>query len=754
MSYKVTTGLLTVALALSFVNTIDMSEAEAAERKRKNLLEILFPKATKRAEQRRERERMRKMGIQQNVAGQRGQGQNFQAQNAAPIKKVKGATYYNYKVEGFRALKMAGIITAASKVRPVIDNTDFETQAVEDNAVLPINLSAENNLETALRSSPDLIATNSVIVEKSIIKDFPVDMGNYIESEVAIISRSQVAGVQVAEDQAVSGSAVDVIVNAENLDAIITTPQDVMRPEIPTGPHILSSDGLAKVELRAESKLLSQIEKHYSINPEFIWINREFEQKEIVEAILNVFETADAYGLDPKNYQLHSINQLIENGYSREEAATQFEISLSASVLRYMADAHSGAINPNLISGYHDFSTYKRDYKKHLADLIKADLPVSAMFDAHPKNAHFKNLKSELEILLESEDDNTLEPIAVGTLLKPGNVSAELPKVIAAIAKFGSKDFLTENSDYLSSYSGSQTYDDATGVFLKAYQTDKKLKPDGIVGSQTLRTLKVVSVRSKISKINLAMERLRWLPNNFGKRHVFINQPAYQAKYVVNGKPQLSMRVIVGKKANQTNFFYDIIESVEFNPYWNVPRSILVNEKLSRLQADPYYYQARGFEIMRHGGKVVDPGSINWYDVSSTKKYYVRQLPGARNALGELKILFPNKHNIYMHDTPSRSLFKRNKRALSHGCIRLHKPRDMAAAVMGTSVKKINGYVNAGKNLAMRVPNKLPVYVSYFTAFPRNNGNIGYYSDIYGRDVALKKALKANSVARKKAITS
>jgi len=728
MSNKVTTGLLTMALALSFVNAIDMSEAEAAERKRKNLLEILFPKATKRAEQRKQRERMRQFATQQVE----------RKKVAPPIQKVKGASYYTYKVEGFRALKLAGIITAASKVQPVIENTNVEMPTIESTQTTAEFVASD------MRLSPDLIATNSIVEEKSIIKDIPVDMGHYISSEVVTISRVEVANI---------------IANTNNLGAIETATEALLvepiEPiKITKGPHILTSAGLSKVELRAESKLLLQLEKHYSANPEFIWINHENEPKQIVEAILNVFETADAYGLDPKNYQLRSVDQLIENGYSREEAATQFEMSLSASVLRYMADAHSGAINPNKISGYHDFSTYKRDYKKHLANLIAADLPVNAIFDAHPKNSHFKNLKSELEMLLERKHENTLEPIAAGTLLKPGNVSAELPKVIAAVSKFGSKEFLTENSDFLSAYDGSQIYDDATVAFLKAYQADKKLKPDGIVGSQTLRTLKVVSVRSKITKINLAMERLRWLPNNFGKRHVFINQPAYQARYVVNGKAQLSMRVIVGKKANQTNFFYDTIESVEFNPYWNVPRSILVNEKLSRLQADPYYYQARGFEIMRHGGKAVDPGSINWYDVSSTKKYYIRQLPGARNALGELKILFPNKHNIYMHDTPSRSLFKRNKRALSHGCIRLHKPRAMAAAVMGTSVKKINGYVNAGKNLAMRVPNKLPVYVSYFTAFPRNNGNIGYYADIYGRDIALTKALKANSVARKRAITS
>lgn len=736
MSKKVTTGFLTVALALSFVPTIDMNEADAAERKRKNLLELLFPKAIKRAEQRKERERLRKFAVEQ--AERR--------KNAPPIKKVPGATYYSYKVEGFRSLKLAAIVAAASSAKPVID--EVTDKIVQTELPAATNFNAENIVITVeanvsdMMPSPDQIATSSVVLEKSIIKDVPVDMGYYISSEVATVARHEVSGRRIADEADV----------ANKVGAIEKVPE--VLPAKPKGPLILTVAGLERAELRAESKLLIQLEKHYSAKPEYLWIDHEFELKQTVEAVLNVFETADAYGLDPKNYQLRSIEQLMNEGYNREEAATQFELSLSINVLRYMTDAHSGVINPNLISGYHDFGSYNRNYKKHLADLINATLPAKVMFDAHPSNAHFKNLKAELEMLLASEDQNDLEPIARGTLLKPGSINAELPKIIAAISKYGSKDFLTQYSEFFTAYNGSQNYDEATVEIVKAYQSEKKLTPDGIVGRQTLNTLQVVSARSKISKINLAMERLRWLPNNFGKRHVFINQPAYQASYVVNGKSQLSMRAIVGKKANQTNFFYDTIESVEFNPYWNVPRSILVNEKLSRLQADPYYYQARGFEIMRHGGKAVDPASIDWYDPVSTRKYYIRQLPGAKNALGELKILFPNKHNIYMHDTPSRSLFKRSKRALSHGCIRLHKPRDMAAAVMGTSVKKITSFINAGKNKAMRVPHKLPVYVSYFTAFPRNNGNIGYYTDIYGRDVALEKALKAISSVRVKAITS
>jgi murein L,D-transpeptidase YcbB/YkuD len=246
------------------------------------------------------------------------------------------------------------------------------------------------------------------------------------------------------------------------------------------------------------------------------------------------------------------------------------------------------------------------------------------------------------------------------------------------------------------------------------------------------------------------MEQLRWLPSDFGRRHVFINQPAYTASYVVDGKANLSMRAIVGTPANQTSFFYDTIEVVEVNPYWNVPRSILQNEMLGKIRNDPGYLSARNYEVVSNNGKPQDPYSINWNSASGPNDVYVRQRPGGSNALGELKILFPNKHAIYMHDTPSRNLFQRSSRALSHGCIRLHKPRDMAAAVLQTSVEQVGSYISGGQNKTIKVENQLPVYVSYFTAWPEDDGSIGYHTDIYGRDDAVTKALDATSALRER----
>jgi len=222
---------------------------------------------------------------------------------------------------------------------------------------------------------------------------------------------------------------------------------------------------------------------------------------------------------------------------------------------------------------------------------------------------------------------------------------------------------------------------------------------------------------------------------------VVLNVPSFTASYVENGVEKLNMRTVVGTTTNQTYFFHDEIEYVEFNPYWGVPNSIMVNEKLPQLRRDPGLLDRTGYEVYDRNGRQVSSASINWNSVGNNIPYSVRQKPGPSNSLGELKIMFPNKHDIYMHDTPSRNLFSRDVRSFSHGCVRLEDPRAMAAAVLGISKEEVGKHIAGGKNNRKTVPVKIRVYVSYFTAWPDLAGNVSYYDDIYGRDAHLAKAL-------------
>jgi murein L,D-transpeptidase YcbB/YkuD len=282
---------------------------------------------------------------------------------------------------------------------------------------------------------------------------------------------------------------------------------------------------------------------------------------------------------------------------------------------------------------------------------------------------------------------------------------------------------------------------------VKAFQREAGLGADGIVGRNTISRLTGSSVESKRQRVVIALEQLRWHPADFGNRYVFINQPEYIARYVEDGKTKLDMRVVVGTKANQTSFFYDEIETVEYNPYWGVPQSILVNEFLPKLRANPAYLDERGYEVTDGRGNRIPSSAIDWWAYGSSIPYDVRQSPGEANALGELKILFPNKHAIYMHDTPARDLFQRDMRAFSHGCVRLAEPRAMAAAVLGKPVSHVEEMLGKGHGQD-EIANPFPVYVAYFTAWPQEDGSIGYFADVYGRDEAVMKAFAAVRVER------
>lgn len=433
---------------------------------------------------------------------------------------------------------------------------------------------------------------------------------------------------------------------------------------------------------------------------------------------------------------------------SQQRRLMQFEMELSDKVLTYILDATRGRVDPNRISGYHDLPRHKVDLAAALAALSIGDDIAGALESRHPDNAHFDKLKNALAALHESEEETPVT-IAGDTLIKPGKSHSELANIVAAIRLRGSETLKTAHADTLSAYDGTEIYTPDLVALVKDFQRDSKLTADGVVGQNTIRALTGITKADKIKKVVLAMERLRWLPRQFGDRHVFINQPAYNATYFDPEREPLSMRVVVGKKSNQTNFFYDEIETVEYNPYWGVPLSIIVNEMMPKLQNDPYYLDNAGYEVTTLQGDRVSSASVDWYSVATKQSSInVRQPPGRKNALGSLKILFPNKHAIYMHDTPAKSLFKRDRRAYSHGCIRLQYPDKMAAAVLGKSTDYISSRISQGENESDRVAGNIAVYSSYFTAWPTLENTIGYYDDVYGRDALLTKALQRTAAVR------
>lgn len=504
---------------------------------------------------------------------------------------------------------------------------------------------------------------------------------------------------------------------------------------------------MADVRVKAPGEVAAAVEKFYTANSGLLWVDADG-LKDNAQVAMAYLEGVDMVGLDPADYRVDdpSGSLATADATARQRALMQFEIELSAKLLTYIQDTVRGRIDPNRISEYHDFKRKTVNLDGALM-VMRASSDIAAYLESRtPINAQFAALQREyVRLKAEGGGDQARIVIAPGTLLKPGNSNPEVANVMAAIQQNGSDALKVEHAVTLAAYQGTPDYSPDLVAVVEAFQAEKGLTADGVVGPGTIRVLAGGDNNAtKMAKIKVAMEQLRWLPKDLGPRYVFINQPAYQVYYHNNNKEEFSMRVVIGSPRNQTFFFQDNISLVEYNPYWGVPRSIVVNEMLPQLRADPSYLDRMGYETSI-GGKQVSSSSIDW---NSTDAVDVRQPPGNSNALGKLKIMFPNKHAIYMHDTPQKSFFSRDMRALSHGCVRLADPRKMAAAVMNITVPDVDAEIAGGKNKQVKVPEKFPVYIAYFTAYPNKDGVVEYFDDVYSRDSYMEKAFTATAKVR------
>ncbi|MEW9808081.1 murein L,D-transpeptidase [Mesorhizobium sp. ZMM04-5] len=504
---------------------------------------------------------------------------------------------------------------------------------------------------------------------------------------------------------------------------------------------------LADYELFAEPAIGKAIVEYYAANPDFIWVDEVGVNARARDA-LRVLGEAAGYGLSPADYAVtvpSVTSSVIATGAGGRKAdLIRFEMALSARVLRYARDAGVGRVNPNKLSGYHDLPEKPFDMVAALRTLSFTGDARGWLEARHPTNEAYRALRIELEALKASaENEIVVDP---KLLLKPGQANPELGKILQLIARDLDDEMGGEYGELLSQRVASETYDEDLVPVIKAAQAKEGLKPDGVIGPRTVSALAGTSKADRIEKVTIALEQLRWLPHELGETRVFINQPAFTAQFFDNGVEKLNMRAVVGKPSNQTSFFYDEIEQIDYNPYWGVPQSIIVNEMLPRLRNDPGYLDRAGYEVTDSRGRRIASSSVNWWAYGSKVPYSVRQTPSEANALGELKILFPNKHAIYMHDTPQKALFDRDMRAFSHGCVRLKDPRGMAAAVLGKSVDYVAAKLRQGHSTEKTL--KIPVYVAYFTAWPDKHGQVEYFGDVYDRDARVKLALEKTDAVR------
>ena len=454
-----------------------------------------------------------------------------------------------------------------------------------------------------------------------------------------------------------------------------------------------------------------------------------------MQQFLARLQNASLDGLDATAYPIDALRELAADAQSGgAEEGAKAELYFSAFFVAYAADLKIGRVSPQKVDPNLFRNRKTIDAFRVLTEMNKQPDAGKALSLFEPRNNHYQVLKRMLRAYTRAINDGLDWPvIGQGDSLKPGGSDGRVPKI---------RELLTFTGDYDGPDSASAKYDSALIEAVKKFQLRHGLEAKGLLGKQTVTAMNV-RPEDRQRQIILNMERWRWMPDVLGEEHFIVNIAGFELQWVQGKSERQRMGVVVGAVATQTPEFSDELEYVELNPTWTVPYSIATKEMLPKLKADPYAF-AEEFELFVNG-KLANWGSVNWASYGSGKfPFTFRQRPGPKNALGKVKFMLPNAHNIYLHDTPAKDKFASSNRAFSHGCIRLSRPIDLAYALLGEKLGMSEALINniwaVGATKRVVLPKKIPIHLVYATAFATERG-IEFRSDVYGRDRKLYVAL-------------
>jgi len=470
---------------------------------------------------------------------------------------------------------------------------------------------------------------------------------------------------------------------------------------------------------------------------------------------------ADDYGLKASDYTLPKADGFDPKDLKATDWLADAEVKLSYAVLDYANDARGGRIDPQRLSENLDPTLALPDPSEVIASIAFRSDPAAYLRSFQPDQPQFEALRQKLLELRGGKPVETAKPDVVtlpdGSVLKFG-VEDEQVALLRKRLNVQSEPGTNE-----------KLFDKAVLDAVKRFQYAHGTIPDGMVGSGTRRMLngqqqqpqRQLGSQGRIDAILVNMERWRWLPHDLGPFYVTVNIPEFMLRMVEDGKTIHSTRVVTGKPDKQTPVLSDDMEEIVFNPYWNVPNSIKMEE------IAPYFGQGGGFFggwdtsiLQRHGllirynGRDIDPNSIDW-SRNDIRNFDLVQPPGPSNVLGRVKFVFPNKHDVYMHDTTQKNLFAQTVRAESHGCMRVQYPEKLAEIILnhdkGWSPARVESTFDAGGDNHVALDHKIPVYITYFTVKVNDDGSLSTFNDIYGHDSRMIAALNGKYVPNQQA---
>jgi len=505
-------------------------------------------------------------------------------------------------------------------------------------------------------------------------------------------------------------------------------------------PLELVSFDKPQATLVSKDACLALIYHNKGFNP--IWVTHEGPDKK-ASVILDFLKKSDEEGLEPENYE---VSKIISLWNSRDPVSlAELETLLTYNLVKYIHDASRGQIKirysrPSLTPEAEDgfFNPLEAVENASGSPDISAYLTGIA-----PGHHYYTDLKRALKKYREIEKEGGWQTVPGGKKINPGDQDSRIPAIVKRLTVTG--DFAAKTRGVSLTH-----YDSILKEAVVKFQARHGLEPDGVIGTGTVDIMNI-PVSDAIKQIRINLARWRWQKHYLGEKYIVVNIANFDLFAYDKGNIALNFPVIVGRTDYQTPLLSSQISYIDFNPFWNVTASIASKEELRNIKKNPAYLQKKHIKVFSGWGSdayEIDPGTVDWNNVTQQRmsQYKLRQDPGGWNALGKIKFMFPNQHDVYMHDTPTQPLFSRTVRAFSHGCIRLSQPLDLAFFVLADQSgkwpkEKIEKMYRGGKRGVVNLASNLPVHITYQTSWVDKNGIIYFNRDIYNLDKSLSKVM-------------
>ncbi len=460
--------------------------------------------------------------------------------------------------------------------------------------------------------------------------------------------------------------------------------------------------------------------------------NFKWSSEQYAELVNSIYLSSE-HGLNPKDYHIQLLTSKAVSAEQKQILATDAYLTLAGHLL-------GGKVNPVSVEPTWNAKGRKKDLVKYLQLAINQDNIKISLDHLAPSHPEYQLLQYALARYRTIKNQGGWISIPPGETLKPGMQSKRVEAVRLRLESTNDIQLTSDDRDF---------FDNDLELAVKKFQKRTNLEPDGHVGAITLKKLNDTP-QDRINQLKVNLERWRWLPEDMGNKHIRVNIANYQLEARNEGSVSDVHDVVVGRTYRQTPVFSANMTYLVFNPWWEVPVSLARQDLLPKFQNDPTVVSRLGYQILDSDNNDVSSHNIKWRHYSESNfPFRIRQKPGALNALGRVKLMFPNEHYVYLHDTPSRELFDKTRRDFSSGCIRVKNPIDLVEWVLSGdeswSRNEIDYAVESGKESRVSIKNPIPVHILYWTVVIDSNAkNIRFIDDIYKRDEPVLTALNSS----------